>query len=98
MVVPAAALWISDDWKKIDVTNNELLTTYERLAEIISESVKYSRPVDKSKYHPFGDGGELYKAIEPVVSDCMAGKATVRSAIPPLQPQLNAIMERAPDF
>jgi ABC-type glycerol-3-phosphate transport system substrate-binding protein len=67
-------------------------------ADVISESVKYSRPVDKIKYHPFGDGGELYKVIEPVVNDCMAGKATVRSAIPPLQPQLQAIMDRVPDF
>jgi hypothetical protein len=67
-------------------------------ADVISESVKYTRPVDKIKYHPFGDGGELYKVIEPVVNDCMAGKAQVRSAIPPLQGQLQAIMDRAPDF
>jgi hypothetical protein len=54
--------------------------------------------VDKIKYHPFGDGGELYKLLEPVVNDCMAGKASVRSALPPLQPQLQEIMNRAPDF
>ncbi len=66
--------------------------------EVLSESVKYSRPVDKIKYHPFGDGGDLYKVIEPVVNDCMAGKATVRSAIPPLQSQLQAIMDRSPSF
>jgi ABC-type glycerol-3-phosphate transport system substrate-binding protein len=67
-------------------------------AEVLAESVKYARPVDKIKYHPFGDGGELYKVLEPVVNDCMAGKATVRAAIPPLQGQLQAIMDRAPDF
>jgi ABC-type glycerol-3-phosphate transport system substrate-binding protein len=67
-------------------------------ADIVAESVKYARPVDKIKYHPLGDGGELYKVIEPVVNDIMAGKAQVRAALPPLQSQLQAIMDRAPDF
>ena len=67
-------------------------------AEVIAESVKYTRPVDKIKYHPFGDGGELYKVIDPVLNDIMAGKAQVRAALVPLQSQLQAIMDRAPDF
>jgi hypothetical protein len=54
--------------------------------------------VDKIKYHPLGDGGDLYKTIKPVLDDIWAGKATVRAAIPPLQGQLQAIMDRSPSF
>lgn len=62
--------------------------------EIVADGVKFARPVDKIKYHAAGD--ELYKVIQPVLADIWAGKATVRAAIAPLQPQLQAIMDRFP--
>jgi ABC-type glycerol-3-phosphate transport system substrate-binding protein len=67
-------------------------------AEVLADSVKFTRPVDKIKYHPFGDGGDLYKVIDPVLQECLKGTANIRSAIPPLQSQVQAIMDRAPDF
>ena len=67
-------------------------------AEVLADSVKYTRPVDKIKYHPFGDGGDLYKVIDPVLQECLKGLQNIRSAIPPLQSQVQAIMDRAPDF
>ena len=64
--------------------------------EVLADSLKVVRPVDKIKYHPVGDGGELYKTIQPILTDIWAGKATVRAAIPPLQSQLQAAMDRTP--
>ncbi|HEU5315585.1 MAG TPA: ABC transporter substrate-binding protein [Chloroflexota bacterium] len=83
-----AVTWVKETFK----------ATPNARAEVLAESVKYTRPVDKIKYHPLGDGGDLYKVIEPVLNDCLAGKAQVRASIPPLQGQLQAIMDRAPDF
>jgi len=62
--------------------------------EVVADSVKVARPVDKIKYHPAGD--ELYKVIQPVLAEIWQGKATVRASIPPLQPQLQALMDRTP--
>lgn len=67
-------------------------------SEVLAEAVKYSRPVDKIKYHPFGEGGDLYKLIDPVLQEGLKGTASIRSALPPLQGQAQAIMDRAPDF
>jgi multiple sugar transport system substrate-binding protein len=66
--------------------------------EVVADGVKNARTVDKIKYHPLGDGNEMYKLLEPVFADIHAGKATVRAAIPPLQGQLQAIMDRSPSF
>jgi len=63
-------------------------------AQVVADSVKVARTVDKIKYHPAGD--ELYKVIQPVLTEIWQGKATVRAAIPPLQSQLQALMERTP--
>ncbi|MDQ3701516.1 MAG: extracellular solute-binding protein [Chloroflexota bacterium] len=61
---------------------------------IVADGVKFARPVDKIKYQPAGD--ELYKVIQPVLTDIWQGKATVRAAIAPLQSQLQAIMDQTP--
>ena len=66
--------------------------------EVVADGVKFARPVDKIKYHPLGDGSEMYKILEPVFAEIHAGKATVRAAIPPLQGQLQAIVDRSPAF
>ncbi|HET6320130.1 MAG TPA: extracellular solute-binding protein, partial [Chloroflexota bacterium] len=66
--------------------------------EVVADGVKFARTVDKIKYHPLGDGGDMYKILEPVLADIHAGKATVRAAIPPLQGQLQAIMDRSASF
>ena len=66
--------------------------------DVMADGVKFARTVDKIKYHPLGDASEMYRLIEPVMADVHAGKATVRAAIPPLQPQLQAIMDRSPNF
>lgn len=62
--------------------------------EVVADGVKFSRTVDKIKYHPAGD--ELYKVIQPVLAEIWQGRATVRAAIPPLQSQLQALMDRTP--
>lgn len=62
--------------------------------ELVWESIKFARPVDKIKYHPAGD--ELYGVIKPVLADIWAGRATVRAALPPMQSQLQAILDRTP--
>ena len=60
--------------------------------------MKFARTVDKIKYHPLGDASEMYRIFEPVMADIHAGKATVRAAIPPLQGQLQAIVDGSPPF
>ncbi|MBI3973301.1 MAG: extracellular solute-binding protein [Chloroflexi bacterium] len=62
--------------------------------EVVADGVKFARTVDKVKYHPAGD--EIYKVVQPVLKDIWAGKATVRTAIPPLQSQIQALMDRTP--
>jgi multiple sugar transport system substrate-binding protein len=87
---------ISEDatvWAK-----NVFQSTPNARPEVMADGVKFARPVDKIKYHPQGDDGELYRILEPVLADIHAGKATVRAAIPPLQPQLQAVMDRTPPF
>ena len=64
--------------------------------EVVGDGVKNARVVDRMKYHPLGDGGDISKTINPVLADIWASRATVRAAIPPLQAQLNAIIERTP--
>ena len=64
----------------------------------MADGVKFARTVDKIKYHPLGDASEMYRILEPVLADIHAGKATVRASIPPLQPQLQAIVDRSPPF
>jgi ABC-type glycerol-3-phosphate transport system substrate-binding protein len=66
--------------------------------EVVADGIKFARPVDKIKYHPLGDGSDLYRVLDPVMVEINSGRATVRAAIPPLQGQLQAIMDRAPDF
>ena len=63
-------------------------------SEAVGDSVKFARPVDKIKYHPAGD--DLYNVIKPVLNDIWQGKATARAALPPMQPQLQAIMDQSP--
>ncbi|MDQ3699326.1 MAG: ABC transporter substrate-binding protein, partial [Chloroflexota bacterium] len=62
--------------------------------EVLAETVKIARPVDKYAYHP--GFGELNKVIQPVLADIWAGKATARAALPPLQAQLQGIMDQFP--
>jgi multiple sugar transport system substrate-binding protein len=62
--------------------------------EVLADGVKFARPVDKIKYHPAGD--DLYKVIQPALTDIWAGKATARAALPPMQSQLQAIMDQTP--
>lgn len=66
--------------------------------DVVADGVKFARTVDKIKYHPLGDANEMYRILEPVLADIHAGKATVRAAIPPLQGQLQAIVDRSPPF
>jgi ABC-type glycerol-3-phosphate transport system substrate-binding protein len=66
--------------------------------DVMADGVKFARTVDKIKYHPLGDASDMYRILEPVLADIHAGKATVRAAIPPLQGQLQAIVDRSPPF
>lgn len=75
-------------------TKNTFKDTPNARAQVLAEGVKFARPVDKIKYHPAGD--ELYKIIQPVLTEIWQGKATVRAALPPLQPQLQALVDRMP--
>jgi ABC-type glycerol-3-phosphate transport system substrate-binding protein len=66
--------------------------------EVLADSIKFARPVDKIKYHPAGGdaNSELYKPINAALAEAWAGRASVRTVLPPLQSQLQAIMERVP--
>ena len=61
---------------------------------VLADSIQLARPVDKIKYHPAGD--ELYKVIQPVLAEVWKGNASVRAVLPPLQPQLQSIMDQFP--
>ena len=61
---------------------------------VLADSIPIARPVDKIKYHPAGD--ELYKVIQPVLAEVWKGSASVRAVLPPLQPQLQSIMDQFP--
>ncbi|HEV2123244.1 MAG TPA: hypothetical protein VGW38_10780, partial [Chloroflexota bacterium] len=63
-------------------------------SEVVAEGVKFARTVDKVKYHPAGD--EIYKIVQPVLGEIWKGQATVRNAIPPLQSQIQSLMDRTP--
>jgi hypothetical protein len=76
-------------WAKATFTHNPNART-----EVLSDSIKIARPVDKIKYHPAGD--ELYKVIQPVLTEIWKGNASVRAALPPLQSQLQSIMDQFP--
>ena len=55
---------------------------------------RIARPVDKYAYHPAF--GELNKVVQPVLADIWAGKASARAALPPLQSQLQGILDQFP--
>ncbi|CAA9222211.1 MAG: hypothetical protein AVDCRST_MAG77-736 [uncultured Chloroflexi bacterium] len=62
--------------------------------EVITQTTRIARPVDKYAYHPAFL--ELNKVIQPVLADIWAGKATARAALPPLQSQLQGIVDQFP--
>jgi ABC-type glycerol-3-phosphate transport system substrate-binding protein len=62
--------------------------------EVLAETAKIARPVDKYAYHPAFL--ELNKVIQPVLAAIWAGKASARAALPPLQVQLQGIMDQFP--
>jgi hypothetical protein len=62
--------------------------------EVLGDSAKVARPVDRYAYHPAF--GELNKVIQPVLAEIWAGKASARAALPPLQSQLQGIMDQIP--
>ncbi len=62
--------------------------------EVLTQTTRIARPVDKYAYHPAFL--ELNKVIQPVLADIWAGKATARAALPPLQSQLQGIVDQFP--
>ena len=62
--------------------------------EVLADSAKVARPVDRYAYHPAF--GELNKVVNPVLADVWAGKASARAALPPLQSQLQGILDQFP--
>jgi hypothetical protein len=62
--------------------------------EVLAETIKVARPVDKYAYHPAFL--ELNKVIRPVLDEIWGGKATAGAALPPLQSQLQGILDQFP--
>ena len=63
-------------------------------AQVLVDSIKFARPVDKIKYHPATT--ELYATARPVVEGMFQGKETVKQAFTTLHPQIQAIVDRTP--
>jgi ABC-type glycerol-3-phosphate transport system substrate-binding protein len=62
--------------------------------EVLTQTTRIARPVDKYADHPAFL--ELNKVIQPVLADIWAGKATARASLPPLQSQLQGIVDQFP--
>jgi hypothetical protein len=62
--------------------------------EVLFETTRVARPVDKYAYHPAF--GELNKVVQPTLADIWAGRAAARAALPPLQTQLQGILDQFP--
>jgi hypothetical protein len=62
--------------------------------EVLASTVKIARPVDKYAYHPAFL--ELNKVVQPVLADIWAGKTNAHAALPPLQAQLQGIVDQFP--
>ena len=62
--------------------------------QVLIDSIKVARPVDKIKYHPATT--ELYATAKPLVEGALQGKETVKQAFTTLHQQFQTILDRSP--